>query len=1009
MPGDSASIGDVVVRMRADTSDVSPQIATLAKTVTDLGVQAANAGKAIESGLGDQIAALEAQGKTLTESLAACGAFIGDLQPPLAEAGAAATDAAAGIAGVGDAAGGAVPPLDEVKDKIHSAGDAAKEAEGGVGGLLKELLAFVGIGLSLEALKEFTLEAVNLFAETEKTGFVLGRLTGDAKQASKSIEELKETAVRLAIPFEDLLGMQVRLTNFGVSIQGIRSAIQAAADAAAGTHSSFGATEGALERIAETGMASGRVLRRLGIESKDLATAMGISADEVSKAFKDTGLTIEERVAYLHEAIEGKNGLTGLAEDAANLTAGSLDRFKIKWQLTMEEVGKAIGPAVSDYLPKLTNALKDLVIAGDFVVVGLMEVINVVVGLTTVIVESAKTYGKVWVEAMKGPFGNVVGAAKEGFDNIKAASKATWDSIVKDAVAGYNIFDEMTTKKPDQKAEGSSEKPPPYKGKPGSDYAAQKIRIDEEATHQKALFEQTKIGYEEQEKLGYASAAETLARLTDLNNAELEITRGAIARKLALQKGAKEEEKDLTLGSQLKAAEDKTNTDNLKLQATYTEKIKAEQEKRSKNLEEFLARGVKTQLKGAEYQLHDQEAGLKDSAKAQEESLRGNMDHQTRGLESQRSIASTMLSEHRITQQEKLAIDRSIDDQEDAIEKEAIQREIALLASQENVTAKRIALQNQLQAMEDKIGGKAALRDIEEQTAAYRVLGIVSGEALTNQVLDAEMALEELRQMNAPQAAILQGLQKRLEAQIALNAAQNKGSSAEIIALTNIQLRQKALADSTNLVGNLYKGLMGDINGAFDKLGQGLVKGIMDIHNFGKAMKDALKSIAEMILTTVIGAIMQWIAAEVILAITHGVTTDTMNQKSIAGSAGRAGAAQFADVMESVPFPANLVTAPIMAALAEAAALGFGVTGKAAKGALWPEDSVGFFQAEEMTLPPDISRGMKDLIKQGGSVAGNARTGSMFDHCTFSGVTKQLVEEVFSKGVRQMRLEGVRI
>ena len=320
--------------------------------------------------------------------------------------------------------------------------------------------------------------------------------------------------------------------------------------------------------------------------------------------------------------------------------------------------------------------------------------------------------------------------------------------------------------------------------------------------------------------------------------------------------------------------------------------------------------------------------------------------------------------------------------------------------------SKRQALLNQLQAMEDKTGGKAALREIEDQTAAYKTLGIVSTEALTNQVLDAEMAVEQLRAMNAPQAEILQGLQKRLEAELALAAAQGRDASAQIIALTNVQLRQKALADSTNTLGNLYKGLMEDINGAFNKLGQGLVKGIMDIHNFGKAMTDTLKSIAEMILTTVIGALMKWLAAQVILAITHEETTKTMDETTVSGSAGRAGAAQFADVMEAVAYPANLVLAPTMAALAASEALGFG---QAAKGGIWPEDSIGMFQADEMTLPADLSRGMRDLIRQGGAVAGNTTAAPMFANCTFTGVTQQLVKDVFSLGTRQMRAANVRI
>ena len=1023
--------------MRADTSDFTSQIAALGKALDPLGGQFTDLGTAA-FGLVGPFSDLQSQGNELAGAVADVGASVAAQVEPFTEAGDAAAEAAGFYSEAGDSesyyagqAEEASKAAQESADAMKHAGESAHEASEGVGDLLKELMGFAGIGLSLEALREFTIEAVHLFAETEKTGFVLGRLTGNAAQAAETIEELKATAVRLAVPFEDLLGMQVRLTNFGVSIQGIRGAVQAAADAAAGTKAPFSATEGALERIAETGMASGRILRRLGIESKDLAAAMGISADEVQKAFKDTGLTIEERVAYLREAIEGKKGLTGLAEDAANLTGGALDRFKIKWQLTMEEVGKAIGPAVAEYLPRLTNALKDLVIAGDFVVTGLPEVVNVVVGLTTVVVEAVKTYGKVWFEAMKGPFGNVASAAKEGFDNIKAASKATWDAITSDAKAGADVLDKLTAAAATPPGTEKPGKPAPYKGKPGSQYAAQKIEIDDEAAHQKALLEQKRVAYEADAKARGLSQEQMLGQLMEFNAEELLITAAAIKRKLDLQKGAKEEEKDLTLGAQLQAAEDKQASDDVKLQAKVTGETEKQFDERVKAHVQALNADLKFQEEVAEHVRKLNEELSADRIKTDEETVRGDMTHQMARLENQRAVAAVMLSEHRVTGQEKLAIDRAIDDQEDALEKRSIENQIALLElrgkAETDYGAKRQALLNQLRAMEDKISGKAVIRDIEDQTAAYRTLGITSVEALANQAKEATAALEKLRQMGATANEIHEGSLRQIEAEQKLAEARGEATGKYIVQATNIQAHMEAIRTQSQGLANIYVGFMKDVDGAFGHLSSGIVDAITKTKTLGAAAKDVAKGMATDILNTVIGGALKMLSAHITgliadwvglgavekttAATTAAAVEATASMSDLLQVAGNAAVAASAAAASYAAIPFIGPAAAVAAGEAMYAAVmgAFGPLAVFDQGGLSKDHVLSMIEPEEMVLPPDISAGMRGLIKQGGAVAGNASGAPMFAHCTFTGVTEQLVNDVFSRGVRQLRLSNARI
>ena len=1042
-----ATVGDIVVKMRADMSDVAPQMAGVAKAVTDFGAQAAAAGNAITP-LGDQIAALEAQGMSLGEALAATGATLDDLVPTVAgieDAAGGAADALGGVAGgasdAGDAAEESTGIFTRFWESLSSTGEAAAEAESSSNELLKTLLGFAGIALTLEGLKGAVEECFGAFALEERATEALAALTGSTKGAESSIEQLKVQAVKLALPIDELIRADQRMTAFGFDTAKIPAILEATANASRATGISFEQASSSISRIALSGMVSARYLMTLGLSTDALGKAMGVASDQVTKAFK--ALDASSRLDVLATAMAKYRGL---AEVTASDLTGSWQNMKTEAEFAFEEIGKQLAPLAHAFM----DWAKEIIPEVKGIVGGIIEFGREMMNLPKVVTVALGAIAVAWaanpmVAAAIGLFQLALAmeGAKEAEAGAAAQTKQYNDSmastyvVLKRQFTDYPEFTKRLQSYRDELDQGvkselqynqaiaalSSEfgklhpvKLPDSAGtaKPKPvPYDQQKIEIDADAAHQKSLLEQTRTAYEADAKARGLSEQQMLEQLMEFNAEELLITETAIKRKLDLQKGAKEEEKDLTLNAQLQAARDKDASDDIKLQAKVTGETERQFDERVKAHVQALNADLKFQEEVTEHVRKLNEELAADRIKTDEEAARGDMAHQMAKLESQRAVAMLMLNEHRITQQEKLAIDRSIDDQEDALEKKTIHNEIAMLDLRSKAEAdygsKRQALLNQLQAMEDKTGGKAALREIEDQTAAYKTLGIVSTEALTNQVLDAEMAVEQLRAMNAPQAEILQGLQKRLEAELALAAAQSRDASAQIIALTNVQLRQKALADSTNTLGNLYKGLMEDINGAFDKLGQGLVKGIMDIHNFGKAMKDALKSIAEMILTTVIGALMKWIAAQVMLAVLGKAAQNKANQAAIEGSAGRAGAAQVADVMEAVPYPANLWMAPLMAAAAYAEAMGFGAAGKAAKGGIWPEDSVGFFQAEEMTLPADLSRGVRDLIRQGGAIAGNTTNAPMFANCTFTGVTQQLVEDVFSRGTRQLRLSGVRV
>jgi hypothetical protein len=90
------------------------------------------------------------------------------------------------------------------------------------------------------------------------------------------------------------------------------------------------------------------------------------------------------------------------------------------------------------------------------------------------------------------------------------------------------------------------------------------------------------------------------------------------------------------------------------------------------------------------------------------------------------------------------------------------------------------------------------------------------------------------------------------------------------------------------------------------------------------------------------------------------------NELKIGSDAGAAGAAAFASVMEALPFPINVSTAPEVAAAAVAQTLGFLAVGAAEKGAVLKEDMLIAAHKNETILPPPISLGLQNLISAGG-------------------------------------------
>ena len=192
----------------------------------------------------------------------------------------------------------------------------------------------------------------------------------------------------------------------------------------------------------------------------------------------------------------------------------------------------------------------------------------------------------------------------------------------------------------------------------------------------------------------------------------------------------------------------------------------------------------------------------------------------------------------------------------------------------------------------------------------------------------------------------------------------------------------------TDSVSHAFKGL-GDIGKkGFDMLAEGMGKNITDAivysTSIGKAMQAALAATLE--------SLSAQSFAYAIFAGAQALLDLAMGNFAGAASAGEA-AAMFG--------VAGIVTAELAKAITPKAASAAGGFGNVPA-----DNTLTYLHRQEMVLPADIATPLRASLRNGPVGSGS---GVNFHNCTFSGVTKDLVNSVFGMGVRQARLSGARI
>jgi hypothetical protein len=176
--------------------------------------------------------------------------------------------------------------------------------------------------------------------------------------------------------------------------------------------------------------------------------------------------------------------------------------------------------------------------------------------------------------------------------------------------------------------------------------------------------------------------------------------------------------------------------------------------------------------------------------------------------------------------------------------------------------------------------------------------------------------------------------------------------------------------------------------------------------SFSKGMQDLWNSLVAGFVQSLTKMALSWAQHEIAKLIVHQTTNEgivasdaaaaaqsqsislTTALKHIAHAAASAAAHAFKSVMEYVPFPLNIVLAPVAAAGAFAGVLAFQGLASAREGMVSEEEQLAFVHKNEMVLPAPLALGFQSIIAGlSGAPAAAAAGGGAGNHIEFSGPT----------------------
>lgn len=298
---------------------------------------------------------------------------VGEATTSLEDYIASTEDAESSTSDLGDSVNDLNDKLASVdSEKIKEIGANANESKNEIDGLGEGILnmndslsmvdAMAGAELSSQMVSGYMgmANAAGNYNDTMvRLGYALDGTSMSAEQASEKFGGLVSTMTdatgRGAGAARNHL---ISLGNVGIKNTDIlKSSFEGVSKAAFQMGKDFETVDGAFQRVTLSGMLGSRQLIQFGLNMNDIASVMGVSADEAKKKFKE--LDVETRASILSTALNQKYG-ADVTENYKNSYEHLIETLSRATDYLKRSVGEALLPIVVPAIETAASAINNL-------------------------------------------------------------------------------------------------------------------------------------------------------------------------------------------------------------------------------------------------------------------------------------------------------------------------------------------------------------------------------------------------------------------------------------------------------------------------------------------------------------------------------------------------------------------------------------------------------------------------------------------------------------------------
>ena len=234
--------------------------------------------------------------------------------------------------------------------------------------LAMQLAGGVGLAVGFQKLasivKSGISSMINYAASIEQTTVAFEVLTGSARVAEKTLEELRQFSVKTPFTFEELTPAAKRLLAFGTEAKDVVATMEDLGNASMGNSEILGRLVDAYGKVQAKGRASLEELNRFteaGVPlMRQLATDLGLTTEELFKFVSQGKVGFEEVNTALQNLTRGEGQFAGMLDRQSTTMAGAMSTLKG----AVQDLGLAFSRDLIPYLTQTLIVITDILNAG---------------------------------------------------------------------------------------------------------------------------------------------------------------------------------------------------------------------------------------------------------------------------------------------------------------------------------------------------------------------------------------------------------------------------------------------------------------------------------------------------------------------------------------------------------------------------------------------------------------------------------------------------------------------